>query len=202
MIKHQAMLFSLRVTEPGKQILTAKGLYDFVATNIHGVVAVYVSSSEIQKHEEKLCVRFKCALDIDGIKSHHAIIPDVNLSQIYMKVMSTDSESTVRQVSSKEFKLEFEDVKGFVMFIYSSLELQLGCVTTSNQDLECFSVQKLEPTGQKNTFSFTDTIIEVLLDDIVCCVNPYFQSRGLVVKLYSAEVKAAQAKLNDMSKTT
>lgn len=55
-------------------------------------------------------------------------------------------------------------------------------------------VQKLEPTG-------TDTVIEILLDDIVCCVSPYFQSRGQVLKLYSSEVKAAQAKLNDMSKT-
>lgn len=48
--------------------------------------------------------------------------------------MSSDNESVVRLVSTKEFKFEFEDVRGLVLLVYSSLELQLGCVTSGNKE--------------------------------------------------------------------
>lgn len=50
-VKHQPMLYSLRVREAGKQILTAPALYEFVADTSKNVVAVYVSSEQVQKHE-------------------------------------------------------------------------------------------------------------------------------------------------------
>ncbi|XP_034245742.1 uncharacterized protein LOC117647879 [Thrips palmi] len=77
MIKHTTMLHCLRLTAKDPQITIAYDFYDWVSKNIQGVTAKWVPKEEVIENEKALLVRFETAFDIDGIKSHHALIPRV-----------------------------------------------------------------------------------------------------------------------------
>ena len=76
------------------------------------------ASEEIQKHESDLKLRFDTALDIDGIQSHHSIVPSFPAAEVALRRNSNQDSFGVKKISTKEFELEFDDVSGFITFCY------------------------------------------------------------------------------------
>ncbi|KAK3910377.1 Leucine zipper transcription factor-like protein 1 [Frankliniella fusca] len=195
-VKHKARLHSLRASEPGEQITTPEALYNFAKANMTGMDFVFVPSSAIQEHEKKMEIRFQTAINIDGIKSHHAIVPRRNQPSVMIKVTSNSDNYLEREISTKESKLEFNDVKGFVLFSCDKKSLHLGNVSSCFLPDETFSVQMLNPVPNKTlTYEFSDRIVDIFLEDIISIVSPYFQNKGRFVKLYAKDMKAAEVQL-------
>ena len=197
MVKHTVMLHCLRVTKPGEQITTARALYKWVKHNIKGVKALWVPQSSVLEEEAILAVRFQTVLDIEGIQSHHAFIPKYPVPHVMMKAFSFSESFVLKKISTREFKLNFTDVQGFIIFSCNQVQWQLGNITDGRENEEMFSVLMFEPIENKPlSYHFTDSVIDVQLDDIICLVNPYFQNKGQIVKLRVADVRAAEVKFN------
>jgi hypothetical protein len=140
-------------------------------------------------------VRFGTALDIEGIQSHHAIIPRKDSAYIEMKLVSNDASFVLRKISIREIQPDFDDIKGFVLYTEDGRDICLGNVSDSNIISETFTVQLLVPTTQALSYQFCDNTKEIFLQDILCTVTPYFQKKGTVVKIRSHDFKSAQVKL-------
>ncbi|KAK3924234.1 tRNA (guanine-N(7)-)-methyltransferase [Frankliniella fusca] len=131
-------------------------------------------------------IRFRTAININGIKSQHAIVPRRNQPSVMIRVTSNSDNYLEREISTKESKLEFNDVKGFVLFSYDN------CFLPD----ETFSVQLLNPVPNKTlTYELSDRIVDIFLEDIISIVSPYFQNKGRFVKLYAKDMKAAEVQL-------
>ncbi|XP_052132748.1 uncharacterized protein LOC127752138 [Frankliniella occidentalis] len=69
------------------QIQTPKELFEWANSALDGVNTAFVTSAAVRKHERKLHRRFATAPAIEGIRSHHSMVP-VSSDIMKMKILS------------------------------------------------------------------------------------------------------------------